>query len=61
MSSFTRFGEVFDTGMHVIGGMQTGGNIERLCRYLGLSGEANVLPVDEKFTDALYFAVRHTH
>ena len=29
LQSFTRFGEVFDTGMHVLGGLQEGGNIRR--------------------------------
>ena len=61
LQSFTRFGEVFDTGMHVIGGMQPGGNIERLCRYLGISGEANVMPVDDNCTDDLDFAEDDTH
>ena len=61
LQSFTRFGEVFDTGMHVIGGMQPGGNIERLCRYLGISGEANVMPVDDNCTDDLYFAEDGAH
>ena len=39
LQSFTRFGEVFDTGMHVIGGLQRGGNIRRLCDYLGILDE----------------------
>ena len=45
LQSFTRFGEVFDTGMHVLGGLQEGGNVRRLClpgptlpRPTGLSG-----------------------
>ncbi len=36
LQSFHRFGESFDTGMHVIGGMQPGGNIYRICEYLGI-------------------------
>ncbi|MBQ7517928.1 MAG: NAD(P)-binding protein, partial [Bacteroidales bacterium] len=31
LQSFQRFGVLFDTGMHIIGGMQEGGNIRRLC------------------------------
>jgi hypothetical protein len=37
LRSFTRFGEVFDTGMHVIGGMRPDGNIFRICKYLGIT------------------------
>ena len=36
LQSFTRFGEVYDTGMHVIGGMQEGGNLRMICNYLGI-------------------------
>ena len=36
LQSFKRFGETFDTGMHVIGGMQAGGNIRKICNYLGI-------------------------
>ena len=31
LQSFVRFGEVFDTGMHVVGGMHEGGTVRRLC------------------------------
>lgn len=61
LQSFTRFGEVFDTGMHVIGGMQPGGNIGRLCRYLGIYGKAEIVPVDDNCTDDLYFAEDNSH
>ena len=37
LQTFTRFGETFDTGMHVVGGMQPGGNVWRICRYLGIA------------------------
>ena len=30
LQSFKRFGEVFDTGMHVLGGMRKGGSVYRL-------------------------------
>lgn len=56
LQSFTRFGEVFDTGMHVIGGMQEDGNIRRLCRYLGISDRVHVENVNPMMIDSLYFA-----
>ena len=56
LQTFTRFGEVFDTGMHVVGGLQPGGNIWRICRYLGIGDKVRVREVDPDCTDRLYFA-----
>lgn len=56
LQTFSRFGERFDTGMHVIGGMQPGGNIWRLCRYLGILDKMDICDVDADCTDELYFA-----
>lgn len=56
LQSFTRFGEVFDTGMHVIGGMQEGGNIRRICEYLGIMDRVRLSHVDPDEIDTLYFA-----
>ena len=56
LQTFRRFGEEFDTGMHVIGGMQSGGNINRICRYLGIIEKVQMMPVDADCMDSLYFA-----
>lgn len=56
LQSFTRFGEIFDTGMHVIGGMQKGGNIRRICEYLGIWDKVSIVDVDPDVIDTLYFA-----
>lgn len=56
LQSFKRFGEVFDTGMHVVGGLQEGGNIRRLCQYLGIWDKVHVRRVPSECTDWLYFA-----
>lgn len=56
LQSFTRFGEVYDTGMHVIGGMQENGNIRRICEYLGIMDQVHIKDVDKDVSDALYFA-----
>ena len=61
LQSFTRFGEVFDTGMHVIGGMQEEGNIRRLCEYLGIFDKVHVCDVDHDCIDSLYFAEDKKH
>ena len=56
LQTFRRFGETFDTGMHVVGGMRRGGNIWRICRYLGIAEGARLLDVDDDCTDRLFFA-----
>ena len=56
LQSFRRFGETFDTGMHVVGGMHPGGNIHRLCRYLGILDKVRLRDVDDDCTDRLFFA-----
>ena len=56
LQTFRRFGEEFDTGMHIIGGMQPGGNIRRICQYLGIMDKVELMDVDDECTDSLYFA-----
>ena len=56
LQNFKRFGEKFDTGMHVIGGMQKDGNIYRICKYLGIAEKVDLKDVDDNCTDCLYFA-----
>ena len=56
LQSFKRFGEVFDTGMHVLGGMRKGGSVYRLCQYLGLSAKIRIKDVDAHCASRLYFA-----
>ena len=56
LQSFQRFGETFDTGMHVVGGMRPGGNIWRICQYLGIADKARLKDVDDDCTDRIFFA-----
>jgi all-trans-retinol 13,14-reductase len=56
LQSFHRFGMSFDTGMHVISGMQPGGSIRRICQYLGIADKVDIMDVDDDCTDSLYFA-----
>lgn len=56
LQSFERFGETFDTGMHVIGGMREGGNIRRICSWLGIGDRIHVRDIDDDVTDELHFA-----
>lgn len=61
LQTFQRFGEHFDTGMHVIGGMQPNGNIWKICRYLGIVDKVKVRDVDDDCTDRLYFSEDKTY
>ena len=36
LQCFCREGKAFDTGMHIVGGLNEGGNLYRLCSYLGI-------------------------
>lgn len=60
LQTFQRFGEYYDTGMHVIGGLQPDGNIWKICRYLGILDGIKVRDVDDNCTDRLYFSEDHT-
>lgn len=56
MQSFSRFGEVFDTGMHVVGGLTEGGNVRAICNYLGFGDKLPVKDVGLDITDRIHFA-----
>lgn len=56
LQSFVRHGETYDTGMHVIAGMHEGGNIRRICDYLGITDKIHIKDVDSDLIDSLYFA-----
>ena len=56
LQSFRRFGELFDTGMHIIGGMQKDGNIRRICEYLGIWDRIHVLDTDPNNIDSIYYS-----
>ena len=42
--------------MHILGGMKEGGNIRRICKYLGIFDQIRLKDVDDDCTDKLYFA-----
>lgn len=50
LQSYSRFGVVFDTGMHVFGGMAPDGNIRRICRYLNIEHEFETLDFSPEAT-----------
>lgn len=50
LQSYSRHGVIFDTGMHVFGGMAAGGNIRRICRYLGIENDFATIDFDPEAT-----------
>lgn len=54
LQSFRRNGVSFDAGMHVLGGLQPGGSLNRIFRYLGLYDQVRVRPVDADCMDEVY-------
>lgn len=46
LQSFTRNGVSFDAGMHVVGGLQPGGSLNRICRHLGILDQLHFRQVD---------------
>lgn len=47
LQCFRRNGILYETGMHILGGFQPGGNLNRICSYLGIMDKLRI-----KFTDA---------
>ena len=54
LQSFSRFGEVFDTGMHFVGGLQPGGSVRRICEWLGIWDRLHILDADPAWMDTVY-------
>ena len=56
LQSFCRFGQVYDTGMHVIAGLREGGSIRRICEYIGVFDKMRLHHMGPEVMDRLYFA-----
>lgn len=58
LQSFGRFGEVWDTGMHIAGGLGPDGNIRRICRFLGIEGGVDeiIRPTGPDCNESVFFA-----
>lgn len=54
LQSFTRNGVSFDAGMHVVGGLQSGGSLYRICRHLGILEEISYRAVDADCMDEIF-------
>jgi len=55
LQTFVRDKTIFDTGIHYIGGLGEGENLNRLFSYLGIMDELRLKPMDENGFDMISF------
>lgn len=53
LQCFRRNGKIYETGMHVMGGFQPGGNLFRICKYLGILDNLKIHHIDSECIDEL--------
>ena len=53
LQCFRRNGKIFETGMHILGGFNHGGSLDRICRYLGIREELDIAEVDADCIDSI--------
>lgn len=62
LQTFMRRGEVFETGMHILGGFHSGGALHKMCSYLGIMDKLSVRHTDDKAIDSItYLSDRKTY
>ena len=55
LQCFPRHGKIFETGMHIMGGMLPGENVYRLCSWLGITDKLKIRLTDAECMDFLWF------
>lgn len=53
LQSFRRWGMSFDTGMHMLVGFEPGGNLDKICSYLGVLDRIEMRKVDDDCADEI--------
>src|SRR5574344_468051 len=62
LQTFKYKGEVFETGMHVLGGFQSGGSLYKICTYLGILDELDIREEDaDSFASITYLSDHKTY
>lgn len=54
LQSYRKFGTVFDTGMHIFGGMETNGNIRKICKHLDILDKFEILNLNKGCNAEIY-------
>lgn len=55
LQMFSRGGIAFETGMHMLGGMRQGGSIRKICDYLDITSQLDILPTDRDCMDSITY------
>ncbi len=55
LQCFRRGNKIFETGMHVMGGFEEGGNLYKICRYLGILDSLEIHHIDERCMDEIRY------
>lgn len=55
LQCFMRHGELFETGMHILGGFDEGGTLYKICSYLGIMDRLSVRPCDDYAIDTITY------
>ncbi len=55
LQCFRRKGKIYETGMHVMGGFEEGGNLFKICRYLGILDKLKIHHIDSRCSDELRY------
>ncbi|MDR3118561.1 MAG: NAD(P)/FAD-dependent oxidoreductase [Mediterranea sp.] len=55
LQCFTRHGDVFETGMHILGGFCSGGSLHKICSYLGIINKLSIRHTDEDAIDSITY------
>ncbi|MEO7988741.1 MAG: NAD(P)/FAD-dependent oxidoreductase [Chryseolinea sp.] len=55
LQTFVRDRVIFDTGVHYVGGLNEGQNLNQLFRYLGIMHKLKIRKMDEDFFDGMIF------
>ena len=62
LQTFRRGGLVFETGMHILGGLRKGDSIYKICNYLGIMDKLNVRDADHDAMDTItYLSDGHSY
>lgn len=62
LQTFKRFGHIYETGMHILGGFQPGGTVTRICEYLGIMDKLSLRHTDDDAIDSItYLSDRKTY
>ncbi len=56
LQSFVRDGELFNTGMHIFGGMFEGGTLRRIFDYIGITDQLHLIETPAQAQDIVYTA-----